>query len=191
MSKKRCYVAGVHFKPTSLVQTKRGIQVKLGAKPDQSRAEYAAARPQRENPKDSSPCKRVARDPNRFSMSPVVARILELETDAKLSSLDQAYVEQTLINEENLELKKRLAETTERLSALEESVSNTLHKPRRAAREKDTMHPREVSTFFGVLGGKSGLETLFAVLNSDGALGQLNYFRGERENVVMENEEEN
>ena len=53
------------------------------------------------------------------------------------------------------------------------------------------MHPREVSTFFGVLGGKSGLETLFAVLNSDGALGQLNYFRGERENVVMENEEEN
>ena len=52
------------------------------------------------------------------------------------------------------------------------------------------MHPREVSTFFGVLGGKSGLETLFAVLN-DGALGQLNYFRGERENVVMENEEAN
>ena len=57
--------------------------------------------------------------------------------------------------------------------------------------KKDTMHPREVSTFFGVLGGKSGLETFFAVLNSDGALGQLNYFRGERENVVMENEEEN
>ena len=42
-------------------------------------------------------------------MSPVVARILELETDAKLSSLDQAYVEQTLINEENLELKKEVS----------------------------------------------------------------------------------
>ena len=51
----------------------------------------------------------------------------------------------------------------------------------------NTMHDKDVHTFFGIMGGKAGLQGMFDALNSDGALGQLNYWKGE--NTVMEDEQ--
>ena len=105
-------VAGFHFQSSSLVQTKHGLQVSKGSKPDQSRE---AARPRRVNPKNSSPCKRIARDPARFALSPTIAKLFKKESDTKRSSLEETELQRLTVEEENIKLKDELAAVTKKL----------------------------------------------------------------------------
>ena len=66
-------------------------------------------------------------------------------------------------------------------------MSEMLHRPRRTVSDLNTMHDKDVQMFFGIMGGKAGLQGMLDALNSDGALGQLNYWKGE--NTVMEDEQ--
>ena len=176
-------VAGFHFQPSSLVQTKSGLQVGKGSKPDQSRAHYEAARLLRENPKNSSPCKRIARDPARFALSPPIAKLFKEESDTKRSSLEKTKLQRLTVEEENIKLKDELAAVTKKLRDLE--VSEMLHRPHRTVSDLNTMHDKDVLTFFGIMGGKAGLQGMLDALNSDGALGQLNYWKGEHTMMKM------
>ena len=60
-----------------------------------------------------------------------------------------------------------------------------LHSPHRTVSDLNTMHDKDVQTFFGIMGGKAGLQGMFDALNSDGALGQLNYWKGEHTMMKM------